>query len=115
MNIELIYDALESLGLKRLDCQLYVFLAKNGPHKCHDLCQSFGLAKQQVYPSLKRLREKTVVTFSFDRPAIIFAKPFEIVLNLLIQSKVQEAEKTLDNKDQILRAWQLMLEGEFTI
>jgi sugar-specific transcriptional regulator TrmB len=114
MNLEPVYNALESLGLKRLEVQLYIYLARNGPQKGLDLCQNLNLTKQQVYPCLKNLKEKDVVQATIDHPSIFSAKPFEDVLNLLIQNKVNEAKNTQHNKDQILRAWQLMSYGGST-
>ncbi len=114
MNLEPVYNALESLGLKRLEVQLYIYLARNGPQKGQDVCQSLNLTKQQVYPCLKNLKQKEAVQATIDHPAIFSAKPFEEVLNLLIQNKVNEAKNTQHNKEQIIRAWQLMSNGGST-
>jgi sugar-specific transcriptional regulator TrmB len=114
MNLEPVYDALESLGFKRLEVQLYIYLSRNGPRKGQDLCTVMNLTKQQVYPCLKNLREKNAVQATIDRPSIFSAKPFEDVLDLLIQNKVDEARNTLQDKDQILRAWQLMSKRDST-
>jgi sugar-specific transcriptional regulator TrmB len=109
MNPTPVYHALESLGLKRLEIQLYIYLSRNGPQKCADLCKKLDLTKQQVYPSLKELREKNAASATPEHPAVFSAKPFEDILKLLRQNKINEAEKTQHDKEQILQAWKLML------
>jgi sugar-specific transcriptional regulator TrmB len=109
MNLEPVHNALESLGLKRSEIRLYIYLSRNGPQKCSDICKKLDLAKQQVYPSLRELREKNAASATPEHPAVFSAKPFEEILNLLRQSKINEAEKTQHDKEQIIQAWKLML------
>jgi HTH-type transcriptional regulator, sugar sensing transcriptional regulator len=111
MNSELVYRALESLGFSRLEALIYVYLSKNGPLKGPELCQDLSLTKQQVYPCLKKLRERNAILATIDHPAIFSARPFEDVLDQVIRNKVHEAENTQQNKDQILQAWQSMSNG----
>lgn len=109
MNPEPVYNALEGLGLKRLEIQLYLYLSRNGPQKCADLCKKLDLTKQQVYPCLRDLREKNAASATPDHPAVFSAKPFEDILNIMRQHKINEAQKTQHDKEQILQAWILML------
>ncbi len=73
---------LASLGFDQIDAQVYVYLAKKGMQKASDVCKALGLTKQQLYPSIKRLQNKGIVTSIIEHPARFSVMPFEKVLDL---------------------------------
>jgi sugar-specific transcriptional regulator TrmB len=101
-------------GLKRTDAQVYIYLAKKGPHKGRDLSNALKLPKQQLYPCLKCLQSKGIVNATLERPALFSAVPFEKVLNLLIKAKMEEAQRMQQDKDEALSDWQSMINGDST-
>jgi sugar-specific transcriptional regulator TrmB len=104
-------DLLASYGLKPIDLQVYLFLSKKGLCKGIDICRELKIAKQKIYPSLKRLREKGIVDASYQRPTYFSALPFEKVVENLIRSKKDEAKDAKLQKQELLSAWRSLVLG----
>jgi sugar-specific transcriptional regulator TrmB len=96
---------LEGFGLSRIDAEVYVYLAKKGPKKGRELANALQVTKQQLYPSLKNLKTKGIVTASFERPALFSAVAFEKVVELLIKIKVEQAKAIKETKKELLDSW----------
>ena len=105
--MELLIETLVELGFKPTDAQVYIFLAKKGPQRGKDLVNSLRITKQQLYPSLKNLEERCVVNSSNERPAVFYAVPIEQVLDALIKAKIEETQRMIQNKEELLAKWQL--------
>ena len=108
MNQERVYRTLASFGLTRTDAKVYIYLAKKGPRKGKDLCNSLNMQKQQLYPCLKNLQSRGVVTATCKRPVLFSALPFEKVLDLFMKVSIEEAEHLMQNKEELLSAWRVM-------
>jgi predicted ArsR family transcriptional regulator len=67
---------LESLGLKHLDTEVYVYLAQNYPQKARDIAEALETYKRQLYRSLKSLQRKGMVCATQERPARLSAVSF---------------------------------------
>jgi sugar-specific transcriptional regulator TrmB len=100
-----VLKTLEGLGLSRTDAEVYVYLAKKGPKNRRELADALQVTKQQLYPSLKNLRSKGVVTVSLERPALFSAVAFEKVVDLLIAIKVEQAKAIQETKKELLASW----------
>ena len=96
---------LEGFGLSRIDAEVYVYLTKKGPKKGRELANALQITKQQLYPSLKNLKNKGIVTASFERPAFFSAVAFEQVVELLISIKVEQAKAIKETKKELLDSW----------
>jgi sugar-specific transcriptional regulator TrmB len=105
LSQERIFRTLISFGLTRTEIKVYISLAKKGPQKGEDLRNSLNMQKQQLYPSLKSLQSKGVVTATIERPAIFSALPFEKVLDLLIKADIEEVQRMIQNKEELLSSW----------
>ena len=105
MSLERVLKTLEGLGLSRTDAEVYVYLAKKGPKNGRELADALQVTKQQLYPSLKNLRSKGVVTVSLERPALFSAVAFEKVVDLLIAIKVEQAKAIQETKKELLASW----------
>ncbi len=81
---------LESLGLKHLDAEVYVYLAQNDPQKAIDIAEALETHKRQLYRTLRNLQRKGIVSASQDRPALFSAVSFDKVLDLFIQGNRQQ-------------------------
>jgi len=97
---------LESLGFTQLDSKVYVFLAKKGPQKAGDLARCLKMPKQSIYFIIKNLQSDGIVASTVERPAKFSAAPFEKVLDLFVNAKMEEAKQIQRNKDEILSDWQ---------
>ena len=106
MSLERVLKTLEGFGLSRIDAEVYVYLAKKGPKKGRELANALQVTKQQLYPSLKNLKNKGIVTANLERPALFSAVDFEKVLELLIEIKVEQAKVIKETKKELLGSWQ---------
>ena len=102
-------ETLAGFGLKPSDAHVYVFLAKKGPHTEKDLCNILTMPKHQVYQCLRNLENRGIVNATLERPAQFTAAPFEKVLDLLTKAKLEEAERTRQDKDEALSDWQSLM------
>lgn len=103
-----------SLGLTRLDSDIYIFLAKKGSVKGSDITKGLRTQKQPLYRSLKNLQRKGIVTATLERPARFAAVPFDKVVDVFIKTKMAEAQRLQENKDEILAHWQDIAVNETT-
>jgi sugar-specific transcriptional regulator TrmB len=109
MSLERVLNAIMSLGLTETDAQVYVFLASNGPHKAKDMTNKLSLYKEQLYRSLKNLRDKDLVKATTGYPALFWAIPFEEVLDLLTEIKKEQAQALRAVRKELLSSWKSMI------
>jgi sugar-specific transcriptional regulator TrmB len=105
LSEEQVLNTLTNLGFDAVDAKVYVFLAKKGTKKASDICNALKLTKQQLYPSLKRLQGKGIVTSTLEHPAMFEVLSFEKVLDLFIKAKIEETHSLEQSKAQILSDW----------
>ncbi len=96
---------LESLGLKHLDAEVYVYLVQHDPQKARDIAEALETYKRQLYRSLKSLKRKRMVSASQERPARFSAVSFEQVLNQFIETNNEEAQRIEENREKFLSMW----------
>ena len=104
MSLELLIETLVSCGLRRIDAEVYVFLAKKGPHRGKDIANALNLTKQQVYPALKKLKEKGIVKSTSKRPVLFSAEPIEKVLTRFTESRTKEIQSLIQKRKNFLLA-----------
>jgi len=109
LNQDRVLGTLVDLGLTRTDARVYIYLAKRGPQRGKDLRNSLNMHKQQLYPCLKKLQSKGIVTATCKRPVLFSALPFEKVLDLVTKANIEEAERMIQNKEKILSKWQSIM------
>jgi sugar-specific transcriptional regulator TrmB len=105
LSLERVLKTLESFGLSRTDAEVYVYLAKKGPKEGRELADALQITKQQLYPCLKNLKSKGIITVSLERPAMFSALAFEKVLELLIEIKVEQSKAISETKKELLASW----------
>jgi sugar-specific transcriptional regulator TrmB len=105
LSQEQVLKTLANLGFDEVEAQIYVYLAKKGIRKASEILQATKLTKQQLYPSIKRLQSKSIVTSTMEHPARFSVMPFEKVLDVYIQAKMEEAKKIEQSKAEILSNW----------
>ncbi len=103
---EKLLKVLLNLGFTQLDAETYLFLEKNGLTKAKDATTKLKVTKQRLYPTLKNLQRKGVVTATLERPARFSAVPIDKVLDLLAKAKIEEAHRVQQNKSELLADWQ---------
>jgi sugar-specific transcriptional regulator TrmB len=100
-----VIETLVRFGLKRIDAEVYAFLAKKGPHIGKDIANCLKITKQQLYPALKNLKEKGIVKSTSKRPALLSAEPIEEVLTMLMESRKKEIQSMTQKKEELLSKW----------
>ena len=93
---------LTDLGLSRVDAELYVYLAKDGPQKMVDLVKALTYNKAKIYSILRNLQTKKLVS---KNPPVFCALPFEEALELLIKIKKEQTEAMIEQKKELLVNW----------
>ena len=112
MSQEQVLKTLVSLGLTRLDSQVYLCLSKKGPQKGIEISKVLKIQKQQLYRSLKNLQSKGIVDASLEHPARFSAVSFDKVVDIFIRAKMAEANRIQESKEEILASWKAMAVGE---
>jgi sugar-specific transcriptional regulator TrmB len=106
LSQETVLNTLVNFGLTQIEAQIYIFLAKKGAQKGRDIRKALKITKQQLYPSLRKLQNKGIVSSTIEHPARFSALTFEKVLDLFIRAKVEETKRLQQSKDEILTKWQ---------
>jgi len=106
-----VFKTLTGLGFSEADAQVYVFLSKKGLQRGRDVAKALKMNKQQLYPCLKNLQSKGIVSVTLEHPARFSAVPFESVLDLFVKAKMDEAQRIQQSKADILSDWQSIVIG----
>jgi sugar-specific transcriptional regulator TrmB len=112
MSKKRIINALKRIGLSTIDTQVYVFLAKQGPHKMSDMASILNLNKRKIHKSLKELQSINIVKASIEQPVEYVAVSFEEVINLIIEVKKEQAKALKASKEEILSTWRSLTEKD---
>ena len=102
MSLEKALKALKSLGLMETDAQVYVYLAKKGPHGEKDLVNALKTTDQQLCRSLINLQEKGFVTSKTENQTIFTAVPLEKVIDNIVKAKTEEVQRVEQDKEKYL-------------
>jgi len=100
-----VIKALKGLGLTEVDAQVYVFLAKQGPHKKGEIALTLNLHERKVDRSLKELQSISIVKASIQVPLEFMAVPFEEVIDLFIEVKKEQAKTMHESREKLLSSW----------
>ena len=109
MSKQRIIKALEGLGLTKIDVQIYVFLAKEGPHNLQEIACKLNLRDNKVYRSLKDLQIIEIVKTSGEHPIKYSAITFEEVIDLFIEVKKEQTKTMQESREELLSSWKIML------
>ena len=106
MDREWILTTLAKLGFTETDAQVYTLLATEGPQKARDIAETLKLHRQQLHRSLKKLQNKGIVNAYLEYPTRFSAVLFGKVLDLLIQTKMEQQQALQESKEHLLSTWQ---------
>jgi sugar-specific transcriptional regulator TrmB len=112
LSIKRSLETLKSLGLTETEAQIYVFLAKKGPHDESDLTFSLNIPTHQLCVSLEGLVSKHLV-FTIDDCSVKYcAFALERVLAQLLKATKEQAKDLQTNRDMLLSTWRSMIEKD---
>ena len=109
MSNEQLLKVLISLGIKRLDAEVYLLLATSGPKKGRTISNELKINKQQLYRSLKNLQKKGLVKASLEYPVLFTAATIEDAFDSFRETKLEEAQFIIEKKDELLLKWQTIM------
>jgi predicted transcriptional regulator len=110
LSKERVMRALKGLGISNIDTQVYVLLAKDGPHEIREIALALNQHKRDIHRSLKNLQSINIVKASIEYPLEFMAVPFEEVINLLIEIKKEKAKTLKASKEDLLSSWRSITE-----
>ena len=102
MSLERVIKALVSLGLSRVDAEVYVYTAKKGPQSVMDLDNALNYSKNQIYASLRTLIELGLIN---KEGSTYSAIPFEEALESLIKNQREEERLLKETKKKLVKTW----------
>jgi len=114
LSRERIINALKELGLSAIDTQVYVLLAKDGPHKKEEIALALNLHERKIHRSIKDLQSISIVKASIEYPLEFAAVPFEEVINRIIEVKKEQAKTLQASKKELLSTWRSITEKDNT-
>ena len=104
LSLDRTFELLLSFGFSQTEARIYIHLVSKGPAKARDIIDTLNMNKQQLYRSLKKLRQKQIVDCS-GSPATFHAKPVDQVLIMLMNKKHEEAQVIEEKKADLLSIW----------
>ena len=114
MESEQLLRVLVSLGIRRLDAEVYLFLTTRGPEKGRLISNELKIKKQQLYRRLKNLQKKGLIKPSVDHPAVFTAVTIEDAFDSIREAKLEEAHSIIEKKDELLSRWKAVMKKNST-
>jgi sugar-specific transcriptional regulator TrmB len=108
MSLKRVLETLKSIGLSHVESEVYVYLAKVGPSRARDVVSALKVSKKQLYPSLRSLERKGIVTSKPEHTTLFSALTFEELINRYVKLNVEQAEITKKTKQELLNSWRNM-------
>lgn len=88
MSLDKTFEVLLSFGFSQTEARIYIHLVSKGPAKARDIINGLNMNKQQLYRSLKKLRQRRIVDCS-GFPAIFHAEPVDQVLIMIMKKNMK--------------------------
>ena len=101
MSLERIIKTLESFGLKKIEAEVYVYLAKRGPQRAKELADAMNIRRKQLYSILKSLQAKGVITACHEHTTVFSALDFEKALDLLVKDNLEQVKAIKENLEKL--------------
>ncbi len=102
MSLNRVLKILEGFGVSKADAEVYVYLARMGPTRSKDLAVNIGKTQPQIYPILRRLNKKGMITNDKCRPTLFSALEFEEILERYVKLNMEQAKIIEETKEQLL-------------
>lgn len=100
--MEAVFKILSDIGLTDQELKVYLCLTNKGAVKVREISQALKVGRVQLYRVLNDLQKRGMVESSFGYPAVYTAVPFEEVLDLLVESKKEEAKNVEASKKELV-------------
>jgi sugar-specific transcriptional regulator TrmB len=101
-------QVLKDLNITETEAEIYLSLSKYPVSKGTEIARIAKKDKAQVYHILKSLQAKGLVETTLEAPVRYTPVPFEKVIDSLINSKREEAQRIEKTKEGLLTYWQTL-------
>jgi len=98
-------NVLLDYGLTNKEADIYIFLAKHVILTAGEIAKQTKIARSLVYRILKKLQAKGLVEPTLESPTRFMAVPFDKALDLIINTRKQEALTVEREKQGLLEDW----------
>ena len=105
MSEAAIKKVLKDLNITDTEAEIYLYLAKYPVSKGTEIARQTKKDKAQVYHILKNLQTKGLVETTLEAPVRFTPVPFEKVVDSLIQTKREDAQRIEKTKQELLTYW----------
>jgi sugar-specific transcriptional regulator TrmB len=111
LSIKRALKTLKSLGLTETEAQVYVFLAKKGPHNEDELAFSLKTSKDQVCTTLEMLVAKQMVLTNPELSVKYSAIALEKILDQFMKARKKQAKALRASRSELLSIWRSMMKN----
>jgi sugar-specific transcriptional regulator TrmB len=115
MSRERIKKALEWFNLSPVEFDVFIFLSKTGCSSAETLSSNLGITKKRLYPVLKKLEAKGIVTSYFAHVRLFSAITFGALLDQVINSDVEKTKIIEETKKEAIDNWRGLIKNDHSI
>ncbi len=105
LNKKGILNALQGVGLKKIDAELYLFLVQNDQATASQIAEALKADKTRIYRSVKSLEHRKMLIVTNGLPNTYSAAPISEVLDDLIEANKEDAKRIEKNRNRFLSEW----------
>ncbi len=105
MSHERTVKMLTNLGLSLAEVEIYLLLTKTGTLAASNIADKLKINRQQLYPSLAKLRNRGCITTIPEQSARYSAVPIENIIDSFVKTDIEEAQILERNRGRILACW----------
>ena len=102
LSLERVLRTLESFGLKRVEAEMYVYLAKKGPKTREDIARVMKMPEIRLHQVLESLKKKEFVIISNESFELFAALAFSELLDMMIAIKDEETQVMKETSRELL-------------
>ena len=97
---------LSRFKLSKTEIKTYIFLARAGAQRAQVVAENIEVLRADVYKILRSLESYGLISKVLEKPMRFEAKPFEEVLDNVIEERRKQIVRLESRKNEILEAWQ---------
>lgn len=112
MSLKKAIQALRSLGLEGTEVNIYLYLAKKGPHEEKDIAKALNLTKNKLCFCLERLVSKEMVSIVPERSVKYSAIALEKVLDQYLKTRKEQVKTLKASREEFLSAWRSIIKDD---
>ncbi len=114
VNFRDVIRILSRFKLSKTEVKTYIFLARVGAQRAQVVAENLGVLRADIYKILRTLESFGLISKVLEKPMRFEAKPFEEVLDNVLDERRKQMVRLESRKNEILEAWQSLPRAEVT-